>query len=106
MKELAAQAVQGSIAAADVSGATFTISNLGGLGIEAFTPLINPPQVAILGIGAVQPRAVRTNGEVHFVDSISLSLTCDHQVIDGAPGARFLQIVREKIESVELLIER
>jgi pyruvate dehydrogenase E2 component (dihydrolipoamide acetyltransferase) len=106
IKELAAQAVQGSIAPEDASGATFTISNLGGLGIETFTPVINPPQVAILGVGAVQPKPVRSHGEVRFIDCINLSLTCDHQVIDGAPGARFLQIIREKIESVELLIER
>ena len=72
-------------------GATFTVSNLGGLGIEAFTPLLNPPQVAILGIGAIQLRPVRRNGQIEFLDTIGLSLTCDHQVIDGcARPARFL----------------
>jgi pyruvate dehydrogenase E2 component (dihydrolipoamide acetyltransferase) len=103
MKELAAQAVGGSIAVDDLSGATFTVSNLGSLGIESFTPLLNPPQVAILGIDAIQVKPVRRNGAVEFIDSIGLSLTCDHQVVDGAPGARFLAAVREKIEKVESL---
>ncbi|HEV3200949.1 MAG TPA: dihydrolipoamide acetyltransferase family protein [Bryobacteraceae bacterium] len=103
MKSLTAQAVQGSISPDSLSGATFTVSNLGGLGIESFTPLLNPPQVAILGVGAIQLKAVRKQGKVEFTDAIGLSLTCDHQVIDGAPGARFLQIVKEKIENVESL---
>jgi len=103
MKELTAQAVKGSIALDDLSGATFTISNLGSLGIESFTPLLNPPQVAILGIGAIQVKAIRREGKVEFIDAIGLSLTCDHQIVDGAPGARFLKVVIEKIENVESL---
>jgi pyruvate dehydrogenase E2 component (dihydrolipoamide acetyltransferase) len=103
MKELTAQTVKGAVSPDSLSGATFTISNLGGLGIETFTPVLNPPQVAILGVGAIQLKAVRRQGRVEFIDAISLSLTCDHQVIDGAPGARFLQVVREKIENVESL---
>jgi len=102
--ELAAQAVAGTISPDNLSGATFTISNLGALGIESFTPLLNPPQVAILGVGAIHVKPVRIQREIHFVDAIGLSLTCDHQVIDGAPGARFLQVVREKIEAVESLL--
>jgi pyruvate dehydrogenase E2 component (dihydrolipoamide acetyltransferase) len=103
MKELAAQAVSGSISPDDLSGATFTISNLGGLGIESFTPLLNPPQVAILGVGSIQLKAVRRSGQVEFLDTIGLSLTCDHQVIDGAPGARFLKVLAGYIETVESL---
>jgi pyruvate dehydrogenase E2 component (dihydrolipoamide acetyltransferase) len=103
MKELTAQATKGTISPDSLTGATFTISNLGGLGIETFTPVLNPPQVAILGVGAIQLKAVRRQGRVEFIDSISLSLTCDHQVIDGAPGARFLQVLRDKIENVESL---
>jgi pyruvate dehydrogenase E2 component (dihydrolipoamide acetyltransferase) len=103
MKELAAQAAAGSIAPDNLSGATFTISNLGGLGIESFTPILNPPQVAILGVGAIHLKPARRNGQVEFVDTIGLSLTCDHQVIDGAPGARFLQVLKSRIESVETL---
>jgi pyruvate dehydrogenase E2 component (dihydrolipoamide acetyltransferase) len=103
MKELSAQTVQGKISADDLTGATFTVSNLGVFGIESFTPLLNPPQVAILGINAIQLKAVRKEGKVEFIDSIGLSLTLDHQIIDGAPGARFLKVVREKIENVEQL---
>ncbi len=103
MKGLASQAVAGNISPDDLSGATFTISNLGGLGIEAFTPLLNPPQVAILGVGSIQLKSVRRHGQVEFLDTIGLSLTCDHQVIDGAPGARFLKVLAGYIETVESL---
>jgi pyruvate dehydrogenase E2 component (dihydrolipoamide acetyltransferase) len=103
IKELSSQAVQGKISADDLTGGTFTVSNLGGLGIESFTPLLNPPQVAILGINAIQLKAVRREGKVEFIDSIGLSLTLDHQIVDGAPGARFLKVVRDKIENVEPL---
>ena len=103
IKELSAQAVQGKISADDLTGGTFTVSNLGGLGVESFTPLLNPPQVAILGVNAIQLKAVRREGRVEFIDSIGLSLTLDHQIIDGAPGARFLKVVRDKIENVEQL---
>ena len=105
LKELAAKAIDGTIAPDDMSRGTFTISNLGGLGVESFTPLINVPQVAILGVGTIQLKPVRVNRKVEFVDSIGLSLTCDHQVIDGAPGARFLQVLKAKIESVESIVQ-
>jgi pyruvate dehydrogenase E2 component (dihydrolipoamide acetyltransferase) len=101
--QLAKQAVQGSIAADDLKGATFTVSNLGSLGIERFTPILNAPQVAILGVGAIQLKPVRIDGGIALIDSIGLSLTCDHQIIDGAPGARFLQLLSRKIEQVESL---
>jgi pyruvate dehydrogenase E2 component (dihydrolipoamide acetyltransferase) len=103
MKALAASAIDGTISADDLSGGTFTISNLGALGIESFTPIVNPPQVAILGVDTIQLKPVRRNGAVEFVEMIGLSLTCDHQVIDGAPGARFLQVLREKIENIKEL---
>jgi len=101
MRDLTAQASTGTIAADDLAGATFTVSNLGNLGIEWFTPLLNPPQVAVLGVNAIQLKAVRRQGRVEFIDAIGLSLTCDHQAIDGAPGARFLQVLKTKIEGVE-----
>jgi pyruvate dehydrogenase E2 component (dihydrolipoamide acetyltransferase) len=103
-KELASRAVSGTIAPDDLAGGTFTVSNLGALGIEWFTPLINLPQVAILGVGAIQPKPARVAGRVELVDAVGLSLTCDHQVIDGAPGARFLQRLAEKIASVEAIV--
>jgi pyruvate dehydrogenase E2 component (dihydrolipoamide acetyltransferase) len=101
LNDLATRAVDGRISPDELSGATFTISNLGGLGVESFTPVLNAPQVAILGVGAIQLKPVRLEGRVEFIDAIALSLTCDHQVIDGAPGARFLQVVKEKIEQIE-----
>ena len=103
MKELAEQAVQGTISVDDLSGGTFTVSNMGGLGIESFTPVLNPPQVAILGVDSIQLKPVRREGRIEFIDAIGLSITLDHQVIDGAPGARFLKVVKEKIENVESL---
>ena len=102
-KDLAARAIEAKISPDELAGATFTVSNLGGFGIESFTPLLNPPQVAILGVAAIQLKPVRKQRKVEFVDTIGLSLTCDHQVIDGAPGARFLQVLREKIANVESL---
>ncbi len=103
MRTLATEAVNGNISVDDLSGATFTVSNLGALGIESFTPLLNPPQVAILGVDAIQVKPVRRDDRIDFVDCIGLSLTCDHQVIDGAPGARFLGVLKSKIENVESL---
>src|ERR1022692_1944291 len=103
VRQLAEKAVKGTVAADDLRGATFTVSNLGNLGIECFTPILDPPQVAILGVDAIQLKPVRKDGGMAIIDSIGLSLTCDHQVIDGAPGARFLQILTRKIEQVESL---
>ena len=101
MRTLTAAANQGSIAIDDLSGGTFTVSNLGGLGIESFNPVLNPPQVAILGVDAIQIKPVRREGKIEFIDVIGLSLTCDHQAVDGAPGARFLQVLKRHIENVE-----
>jgi pyruvate dehydrogenase E2 component (dihydrolipoamide acetyltransferase) len=103
VSQLAKQAVQGTISADDLRGATFTVSNLGNLGIERFTPILNPPQVAILGVGSIGLKPVRIEGGMAWIDSIGLSLTCDHQAIDGAPGARFLQLLTRKIEQVDSL---
>lgn len=88
----------------ELNGGTFTVSNLGNLGIGPFTPVLNPPQVAILGVGTITVNPVRDGEEVKYVDTISLSLTANHQVIDGAPGARFLQHVSEMIEQIDLIL--
>jgi pyruvate dehydrogenase E2 component (dihydrolipoamide acetyltransferase) len=101
MRTLTAAANQGNIAIDDLSGGTFTVSNLGGLGIESFNPVLNPPQVAILGVDAIEVKPVRREGKIEFIDVIGLSLTCDHQAVDGAPGARFLQVLKRHIENVE-----
>jgi len=101
IKTLTKEAIDGTILPDDLSGGTFTVSNLGGFGIESFTPILNPPQVALLGVNSIQLKPVRREGQVEFVEHIGLSLTCDHQVIDGASGARFLAILREHIEKIE-----
>jgi len=74
---------------------TFTVSNLGGFGIGHFTPIINLPQAAILGIGAIQERPVVINGGIHVRSILPLSLAFDHRLIDGAPAAKFLAKVNE-----------
>ena len=104
MKELTGQALAGTIAPNDLTGGTFTVTNLGAFGVESFTPVLNPPQVAILGVGAIGVKPARKpDGNLEFVDTIGLSLTLDHQVIDGAPGARFLGVLRGKFEAAEQL---
>jgi pyruvate dehydrogenase E2 component (dihydrolipoamide acetyltransferase) len=101
MNQLAASALDGTISPDALSGGTFTITNLGSLGVEWITPVVVPPQVAILGVGAIHAKPVRSGGGVDFIDAIALSLTCDHLAIDGAPGGRFLRTLAEKIEHIE-----
>ena len=74
-----------------LSGGSFTVTNLGPSGIESFTPVLNAPQVGILGICTIQPKPVMDGENVKFIPHIGLSLTFDHQAVDGAPAARFLQ---------------
>jgi pyruvate dehydrogenase E2 component (dihydrolipoamide acetyltransferase) len=101
MNQLAASALDGTISPDALSGGTFTISNLGGVGVEWFTPVVYPPQVAILGVGAIHVKPVRTGGGVDFIDAIALSLTCDQRAIDGTLAGRFLRTLAEKIEHIE-----
>jgi pyruvate dehydrogenase complex dihydrolipoamide acetyltransferase long form len=81
----------------DLTGSTFTITNLGMFGIDAFTPIINPPEAAILGVGRIQEKLVIQDGKVAQVPALVLSLTFDHRLVDGAPAARFLQSVGTQI---------
>lgn len=90
----------------DLAGATFTITNLGALGIESFTPVLNPPQVGILGVCAIGLKPVAESGETRFVPHIGLSLTIDHQVVDGAPGARFLQALTRTLAHIDTALAR
>ncbi|TVR33671.1 MAG: 2-oxo acid dehydrogenase subunit E2 [Spirochaetaceae bacterium] len=103
-KRLAAACQQGSAEADELAGGTFTVTNLGGLGIEHFTPVLNPPQVAILGVSNIQLKPVAGESEVEFVPSIGLSLTIDHRAVDGAPAARFLQALCEAIAEIDLTL--
>jgi pyruvate dehydrogenase E2 component (dihydrolipoamide acetyltransferase) len=82
----------------DYQGSTFTISNLGMYGIEEFTAIINPPNVAILAVGAAQPRAVVSGREIVVRDRMKITMSCDHRVVDGAAGAEFLKTLRQYLE--------
>lgn len=90
-QELIASARSGSLSSRDMSGGCFTITNLGSFGIDAFTPIINHPECAILGIGRIERRPVMEGDKVTGREQVWLSLTFDHRIVDGAPAARFLQ---------------
>ncbi|MDR1599167.1 MAG: 2-oxo acid dehydrogenase subunit E2 [Oscillospiraceae bacterium] len=106
-KMLAKQARDGSLPPDKLTGGTFTVSNLGSLGVEHFTPIINPPQVGILGVNnmSLRPRR-KPDGSVEFYDAFSLSLTYDHRAVDGAPASRFLKAVCDNLAAFTLLLGR
>jgi pyruvate dehydrogenase E2 component (dihydrolipoamide acetyltransferase) len=97
-RTIAARARSNTLHAEDVQGATFTVTSLGPLGVDFFTPILNPPQVAILGIGRVFKKLVLETGSVAERQMLYLNLSFDHQVVDGAPAARFLQSVKRFLE--------
>ena len=97
-RSLVERARQGTLTAAEMQGSTFTITNLGPMGIEVFTPLINLPECAILGLGRIQNQVVVQDKQFVARDRMTMRLTFDHRIVDGAPAARFLQ-------SLGLLIE-
>jgi pyruvate dehydrogenase E2 component (dihydrolipoamide acetyltransferase) len=97
--ELVERARAGKLSAEQMQGGVFTVTSLGALGIDAFTPIIQLPQVAILGIGAIRREAVVRQDALVARDQVTLSLTFDHRVVDGAPAARFLREVRLAIEN-------
>ena len=104
-KALAGEAIGGSISPDLLTGASFTVSNLGAFGIESFTPLLNVPQVAILGVDAIFPRAtIKPDGTVGAEQRIGLSLTADHRVIDGADAARYLKDLAVAIANIDLTV--
>jgi pyruvate dehydrogenase E2 component (dihydrolipoamide acetyltransferase) len=93
--ELAAKAQAGTLTLEEIEGGTFTISNLGAFGADTFTPIINPPQCAILGTGRIVEKPAVVDGEVVVRPTMWLSLTFDHRLVDGAPAANFLQALAE-----------
>jgi pyruvate dehydrogenase E2 component (dihydrolipoamide acetyltransferase) len=88
----------------DLEGGTFTISNLGMFGIEQFIAVLNPPQVAILAVGATEERVVVSAGGFAAVPTMTMTLTCDHRAIDGAVGANFLRTLKQLVESPALAL--
>ncbi len=97
-RDLAERARTGRLAPDDMADGTFTVTNLGGYGVEYFTPIINQPQAGILGIGKIQDKAVIKDGGIHVRSMLPLSLVFDHRLIDGAPAARFVAKVKELLE--------
>jgi pyruvate dehydrogenase E2 component (dihydrolipoamide acetyltransferase) len=98
-RDVVARARSGALAMADVSGATFTVSNLGMLGVDRFDAIVNPPQVGILAVGATRERAVVRDGAVQVRPIAELTLTCDHRAVDGATGAGLLSALRSALEA-------
>ncbi len=98
------KAKSGLLSREESSGGTFTLSNLGQYGIQFFTPIINPPETAILGIGKVESYLVLEEGQIKERYRLPISLTFDHRIIDGAPAARFLQTLTDLLNTPEQLI--
>ena len=102
-KGAAAKARDGKLSPDEMSGGSFTVTNLGSMGVESFTPVINPPQTAILGVCAITQR-VRADGTTY--PAMGLSLTFDHRAVDGAPAARFLADLCKALENFGLLLAK
>jgi len=103
-KRLAGLARQRKLTPEQYTGSTFSVSNLGMFGIDQFTAIINPPEAGILAIGGVEPKAVVVDGEVQVRQRMRVTMSCDHRVIDGATGAKFLQTVKLFFENPLLLM--
>ena len=100
IKELVQSCLEGTVLPDQLSGGTFTLTNLGMLGVDHFTPVINPPEAAILGVGGISLKSVRgKDGQITTAECITLSLTIDHQAVDGAPAARFLKDLVDTLEN-------
>ena len=105
-KKCAADCQKGSINPDKLSGASFTVSNLGSLGIESFTPVINPPQTGILGVDNIVTRVKEVNGQIKTYPAMGLSLTFDHRALDGAPAAKFLKELAANLENFSALLAK
>ena len=103
-RELAKRARERKLQPHEYTGATMSVSNLGMLGIDEFTAIINPPEAAILAVGAVEDKAVVIDGAVEVRKRMRVTMSCDHRVIDGALGAQFLQTLRRLIENPLMLV--
>jgi pyruvate/2-oxoglutarate dehydrogenase complex dihydrolipoamide acyltransferase (E2) component len=103
-REMVDRARQGRALPDDLSGGTFTITNLGMYDIDAFTPVINLPEAAILGVGRIVPKVVVHEGEMAIRQMMTLSLVHDHRLVDGAPAARFLQYLKNLVEEPYLWV--
>jgi pyruvate dehydrogenase E2 component (dihydrolipoamide acetyltransferase) len=103
-KDKAGACQKGTISPDELKDGSITVTNLGSLGIESFTPVINPPQTAILGVNCLTTKIRDVNGVAVPYPSMSLSLTADHRAVDGAPAARFLQDLTKALENFSLFL--
>jgi pyruvate dehydrogenase E2 component (dihydrolipoamide acetyltransferase) len=110
-KRLAAACQKGGVSPDELSGSTFTVTNLGSLGISSFTPVLNAPEVGILGVCNIELKPVAATEAdnddgcgVQFLPHIGLSLTINHQMVDGAPAARFLKALSEAVADIDLTL--
>lgn len=104
IRDLTARGREGKLTADEITGGTFTVTNLGMYGIDTFTPIINPPESAILGVGRIIDTPVVKDGAIAAVPLMQLSLSADHRIIDGALAAQFLQKVKQYLEEPLLLV--
>jgi pyruvate dehydrogenase E2 component (dihydrolipoamide acetyltransferase) len=105
LEKLVDKAKRGTLSKEELTGGTFTITNLGMYGVDVFTPIINPPETAILGVGRVAERPTVSKGEIVAKPVMKLSLSFDHRVVDGAPAARFLQRMKAILEDASSLLD-
>lgn len=106
-RQLATACINGTISPDQLTGSTFTISNLGSTGIESFTPVINAPELAILGVCGIQPKPVMVDEDAYDIQPhLGFSLTIDHAAVDGAPAARFLKALCDAVADIDIWIAR
>ena len=105
-KSLASTCQKGAATPDMLQGASFTVSNLGSFGIESFTPVINTPQTAILGVDTITTRVREVNGEIKTYPAMGLSLTYDHRAVDGGPASRFLKDLKTNLENFTMLLSK
>lgn len=104
VKTAVADCLKGTINPDKLKGGTFTVTNLGTLDIESFTPVINPPQTCILGVNNMVTRVREVGGEIKTYQAMGLSLTFDHRALDGAPAGRFLKDLKQTLENFSLML--
>jgi pyruvate dehydrogenase E2 component (dihydrolipoamide acetyltransferase) len=100
VKAMAMRARQGKVRPEDIEGSTFSISNLGMYDVENFAAIINPPEAAILAVGQIKPTPVVRDGQVVVAQVMTMTLSADHRVVDGATAARFLGEVKRRLENL------
>jgi len=104
VRDLAGKARSKKLQPEQYTGATFSISNLGMFGIKEFTAIINPPESGILAIGGANPTAVVRDGQIVVRNIMSVTMSCDHRVVDGATGAKFLQTFKQMLEQPAMML--